>query len=352
MNIEIQKRKDLLKKPDVKNLGFGKYFTDHMFVMDYDNGEWHSPRIVPYGNLEISPALMVLHYGQGIFEGLKAFRTKEDKILLFRPLENFKRLKRSSTRLCIPEIDENFALKCLMELIRVDQDWIPKEKDTCLYIRPFVFASEAGLGVHPANSFKFMIILSPVGSYYGTLGTTKILVEDQYIRAAKGGTGNTKAILNYAMSLKAQEKAIAAGCNQVLWLDAEHRKYVEEVGTMNVAFKIKGKIFTPPLTNGTILPGITRDSILKILEKENIPFEEKALSIDEIIAAIQDGTLEEAFGIGTAAKISPIGTLMYKNETYIINNDKIGETSKYLFDKLTKIQIGDAPDEFGFNVEL
>lgn len=352
MNIQFQQRKVLQEKPDVNNLGFGKYFTDHMFVMDYDDGKWHSPRIIPYGDISVSPALMVLHYGQGIFEGLKAFRTTNDEILLFRPEENFKRLNKSSNRLCIPEINEDFALKCLKALLEVDKEWIPKEKDTCLYIRPFIFASETGLGVHPAHSYKFMIILSPVGSYYGTLGTTKILVEDEYVRAAKGGTGNTKAISNYAMSLKAQEKAIAAGCDQVLWLDSDNRKYIEEVGTMNVAFKIDGTIYTPPLTNGTILPGITRDSVLKILEKENIPFEEKAPTIDEVIDAVKSGTLQEAFGIGTAAKISPIGTLVYRGETYIINNDQIGDTSKYLFDKLTKIQTGEIEDEYGFVVKL
>ncbi|MFV0502600.1 MAG: branched-chain amino acid aminotransferase [Lachnospirales bacterium] len=349
--LDIQLAKELKEKPDTKKLGFGKYFTDHMFIMDYTDEKWRNPRIVPYEDLAFSPATMVFHYGQGVFEGLKAFKNQDDDILLFRPKENFKRMNASCNRLCIPPIDEDFALDALKELLKIEKDWIPKEENTCVYIRPFIFASEVGLGVRPAKDYKFIMILSPSGSYYGTLGTTKILIEDEYTRACPGGTGNTKAISNYAMSLKAQEKAIAKGYDQVLWLDAIHKKYIEEVGTMNVCFKINGAVYTAPL-DGTILPGITRDSIIKILHNMGVEVREERLAVEDLIEYGKKGQLEEAFGVGTAAKISPIGEFLYKDEKIIVNNNEIGELSRTLFDTLTNIQTGVAKDELNFTLKF
>jgi len=340
-------------KPDESKLIFGKAFTDHMFVMDYIAGQgWVDPRIVPYEPFLIDPAAMVFHYGQAVFEGLKAYRTADGRTLLFRPQLNFARLNRSDERICIPEIDEDFALFALRELLRTDADWIPTAENTSLYIRPFVIATEAALGVHPSSTYKFMILLSPVGAYYKTgLAPVKIIIEDEYVRAVRGGIGFTKSSANYAISLKGQEKAIERGCAQVLWLDGVERKYVEEVGTMNVFFVIDGKAVTPELT-GSILPGVTRDSVIQLLHSWGIPVEERRISIDEVFAAHAAGTLDEAFGSGTAAVISPIGEFCMGDRQITLTSGETGPLSQRLYDTLTGIQYGKVPDTFGWIVEV
>ncbi len=352
MEIRVELSKNLKTKPDQKNLGFGRYFTDHMFIMNYKDGEWRDPRIVPYAPLELDPASMVLHYGQSVFEGLKCYRTKDGKINLFRPEKNFERLNKSDERLCIPEIDRDFAVHALSELIKIEKDWIPTEPGTSLYIRPFTLATEVGVGVHPSSEYLFIIILSPVGAYYKEgLNPVKICIEDEYVRAVRGGIGFTKATANYAISLKGQEKAKEMGYSQVLWLDGIERKYIEEVGTMNVFFKINGEVLTPEL-GGSILPGITRMSVIELLEDKGIKVTERKITIDEIFEAAEQNKLEEAFGTGTAAVISPIGELNMSGKKIIINDGKIGEFSQKLYDELTGIQYGIIEDKFNWIKEV
>lgn len=340
-------------RPDEKNLVFGKTYTDHMFIMDYDAGQgWHDPRVIPYQNISLDPAAKVFHYGQTIFEGLKAYRTDDNRIVLFRPDQNWQRLNRSNERLSIPAIDPEVAGEALRTLIDVDREWVPSEPGTSLYIRPYVIATEPALGVSPSLKYMFMIILSPVGAYYSEgLNPVPIHVESEYVRAVKGGVGNAKTAGNYAASLKAQEGASALGYSQVLWLDGVHRKYIEEVGSMNVFFKINGTVITPAL-NGSILDGITRKSVLQLLRSWDIPVEERAISIDELVEAHKNGTLEEAFGTGTAAVISPVGALHYENEKLVINDNKTGELSSRVYDTITGIQRTDLPDPFGWVVEV
>jgi branched-chain amino acid aminotransferase len=340
-------------KPDADQLGFGQYFTDHMFIMDYTEGQgWHHPRIVPYQPLTLEPSCMVFHYGQTVFEGMKAYLTKEEEVLLFRPDQNFKRLNGSNDRLCIPHIDEEFALEALKQLIKLDREWIPSAPGTSLYIRPFVISTEPHLGVHPSHNYLFIIILSPVGSYYKEgLNPVKIAVEKNYVRTVIGGTGTAKTGGNYASSLKAQEESSKVGYSQVLWLDGRENKYIEEVGSMNIFFKVNGEVITPEL-NGSILPGITRDSIIQLLKHWKVPVVERRISMDEIAQAYKDGTLEEAFGTGTAAVISPIGEFLWEGERMVINNGEIGKVSKDLYDTLTGIQNGTKADPFGWSVKL
>jgi len=340
-------------KPDQSILGFGKYFTDHMFILDYVEGEgWKDARIVPNEPFLIDPAAMVFHYGQAVFEGLKAYNAEGSKILLFRPDMNFARLNHSDERMCIPQLDEEFVIHALKELIKIDSDWIPTEEGTALYIRPFVIATEAAVGVHPSKSYKFMIILSPVGAYYATgLAPVKIIIEDEFVRAVRGGIGFTKSSANYAISLKGQEKAIEKGYAQVLWLDGIERKYIEEVGTMNVFFIIDGKVVTPMLS-GSILPGVTRASVIELLKNWNIPVEERKISIDEVFHAHADGKLQEVFGTGTAAVISPVGEFIMGDKRIEICGGKIGEISQKLYDTLTDIQYGRVKDEFNWTVSL
>lgn len=344
---------NLKQKPNADQIEFGKHYTDHMFILDYTEGKgWHSPRIIPYAPLQLDPAAKAFHYGQTIFEGLKAYRTKDDKVFLFRPDRNFKRMNQSNERIVIPQIDEELALAALLKLVSIDQDWIPKAEGTSLYIRPFIIATEPSLGLAPSKSYQFIIIMSPVGSYYKEgINPVKIVVEEEYIRAAQGGTGEAKTGGNYASSLIAQEEAEKIGYTQVLWLDGKEKKYVEEVGSMNVFFKINGEIVTPAL-NGSILHGITRDSILHLLRHWNVPVVERKISIDEIYEAYHNGTLEEAFGTGTAAVISPIGELFWTNEKITINEGEIGTLTKKLYDTLTGIQYGTEPDPFGWIVEV
>ncbi len=353
MEIKKELTKTPKAKPPVDNLGFGKYFTDHMFIADYTAEKgWHDPRIVPYALLDIEPAAMVLHYGQAVFEGLKSYIADDGRVLLFRADKNFERLNNSDERLCIPYIDVEFALQGLIELIKIEKDWIPRAKGTSLYIRPFTIATEPALGVRPSESYQFIIILSPVGSYYPQgINPVKIYIEDEYVRAVKGGIGYTKATANYAISLKAQEKAKKLGYSQVLWLDGVERKYIEEVGTTNVFFKIDGKIVTPSL-EGSILPGITRDSVISLVKSWGMEVEEKRISIDELYDAYKSGKLEEAFATGTAAVISPIGEFNWKEEVMIINNENIGETSQRIYDELTGIQYGRIKDSFGWVKEV
>lgn len=353
MKIEIQKTTQKKQKPDENNLGFGKYFTDHMFIMDYENGKgWHSPRIIPYGDLPYSPACMTFHYGQSVFEGMKAYKTPEGEIQLFRPEKNMERLNVSNERLCIPQIDEKFAVEAVKELVRLDADWIPTKPGTSLYIRPFIIATDAMLGVHPSNTYQFIIILSPVGSYYKHgISPVKIYVEDAYVRAVRGGMGFTKTAGNYAASLKAQQVAQEKGYEQVLWLDGVEQKYIEEIGAMNVFFKINGEVVTPQL-NGSILSGITRMSTIELVKSWGIPMTERKISVDELFEAAEKGQLEEAFGTGTAAVISPIGELAWEGKKAIINDGKIGEISQRIYDTITGIQNGTVPDTMGWTVKL
>ena len=353
MEIKINLSATRKAKPDQNALGFGKYFTDHMFLMRYEEGKgWHDAQICPYAPLDLMPAAMVLHYGQAVFEGMKAYRHKDGKIVLFRPNKNFERLNKSDERLCIPHIDEDFAVEALRKLLEVEKEWIPTAEGTSLYIRPFVIATEEALGVHPSHNYLFMMILSPVGAYYAEgIKPVRICIEDEYVRAVKGGIGFTKATANYASSLKGQEKAKAMGYTQVLWLDGVERKYIEEVGTMNVFFKIDGKLITPSL-EGSILPGVTRDTVIALAKDWGVVVEERRISVDELYQAHTDGKLEEAFGSGTAAVISPIGEFNWAGKTITLCDGKIGPFAQKLYDELTGIQYGSVADRFGWVVEV
>ena len=343
-------------KPDSDNLKFGRAFTDHMFVMDYEEGKgWIDGRIVPYGPIALDPAAAVLHYSQQMFEGLKAYRTSEGKVLLFRPYKNAERTRKTNERMCIPDMDTELFVAAVKAIVDVDQDWIPEKEGTSLYIRPFIFADEAFVGVHTASHYKFIIICSPVGPYYDTpdggLLATSIFVEEEYVRAVQGGTGFAKVGGNYAASLKAQKQAAERGCEQVLWLDAVERKYVEEIGTSNAFFVIDGEVITAPLL-GTILPGVTRDSVLELLRKWNINVSERRLTIDDVRRAAEEGRLEEAFATGTAAVISPVGKLVFKDSEFKINSGKIGELSNRLYSTLYGIQTGKKTDDMDWTVEV
>ncbi len=353
IDIKITRTQNPKAKPDPRNLGFGQYFTDHMFSMDYTEGKgWHDPVIVPYAPLSLDPSTMALHYGQGIFEGLKAYKAKGGKILLFRPNKNMERINSSNERMCIPPIDTDFGIEAVKTLVKVDSDWIPSAEGTSLYIRPFIFATDPYLGVRPSKTYKYLIILSPVGAYYpGGLSPVKIYVESKYVRAVKGGTGFSKTMGNYASSLKSQAEAKEKGYIQVLWLDGIERKYIEEVGSMNVFFKINGTVVTPAL-NGSILPGITRDSVIQLLKKWGMEVTERPISIEEIYKAYTDGTLEEAFGTGTAAVISPIGELNMEGNKILINKGLIGPLSSKLYDSITGIQSGIIEDTMNWTVEV
>lgn len=353
MEIRVEACKSLKEKPDFKNLGFGKYFTDYMFEMDYEEGKgWHDARIVPYGPIKLDPASLVFHYAQEVFEGLKAYKSSDNKILLFRPEMNAKRFQSSCERLCMAKIPEDIFIEAVKAVVKHEKDWIPSEEGTSLYIRPFLFATEVGVGVHAATNYKFLIILTPVGNYYPEgVNPVKIYVEDEYVRATPGGTGHIKCGGNYANSVIAQEKAQKLGYTQVLWLDGVERKYVEEVGTMNVFFKIDGEIYTAPL-GGSILPGITRNSCIELLKSYGYKVNEAPLAIETLMNAAREGKLEEAWGTGTAAVISPIGELNYKGEIANINNFKTGKLTQKLYDDLTAIQWGRAKDSFNWIVEV
>ena len=353
MDIKITKTTAPKQKPEPSTLGFGKIFTDHMFIMDYSKGEgWHDARIVPFGYISMHPASTVLHYGSEIFEGLKAYRRADGKVQLFRPIENVRRMNNSAERLCLPQIPEEDALEALTAFVNLEQDWTPSEFGTSLYLRPFMFGNDESLGVHAVHNATFMIIASPVGSYYAEgINPVKIMIEDEDVRAVRGGTGYAKCGGNYAASNRAGERAEQKGYSQVLWLDGVERKYIEEVGAMNVMFKIDGEIVTPKLT-GSILPGITRKSCIEVLAKEGIKVSERLLSVDELEKAMEEGKLEEAWGCGTAAVVSPIGELCYKGKKCTVNGGKIGPITQHLYDTLTGIQWGKTEDTFGWTVEI
>ena len=353
MEIKITKALNLKEKPDSSTLGFGKFFTDHMFMMDWNSETgWQNARIVPFENLSIHPASTVLHYGSEIFEGLKAYRRADGKVQLFRPIENIKRMNNSAERLCLPQIPEDLALEVLETFVSMEQDWTPSAEGTSLYLRPFMFGNDETLGVHAVHNATFIIIASPVGSYYKEgINPVKIMIEDEDVRAVRGGTGYAKCGGNYAASNRAGERAEQKGYSQVLWLDGVERKYIEEVGAMNVMFKIGDEIVTPMLS-GSILPGITRKSCIEVLKSKGYTVSERLLSVDELGKALKNGTLKEAWGCGTAAVISPIGELCYKGEKFAINNGEIGETTQMLYDTLTGIQWGKLTDSFGWTYPI
>ena len=352
LDIRVEKVEQRKEKPDFNNLGFGKYFTDHMFVMDFsDEKGWYNARIVPFGYIPIHPASTVLHYGAEIFEGMKAYKT-ENGYQMFRPYENAKRFNDSAERLCLPTIEPEDFVQAITELINLDYSWIPDANGTSLYIRPFMFGNDESLGVHAVHNATFVVILSPVGSYYKEgLNPVKITIEDKDVRAVRGGTGYAKCGGNYAASLRAGKVAASKGFSQVLWLDGVERKYIEEVGAMNVMFKIKGEIVTPSLT-GSVLPGITRKSCIEILREWGYKVTERLLSVDELITAAENGELEEAFGTGTAAVISPIGHLFYKDVDHVVSNNQIGELTQRLYDELTGIQWGKKEDKRNWCVKV
>lgn len=335
--------------PDEDKLGFGQYFTDHMFVMDYQTGKgWYDPRIVPYEEFSLYPAAMVLHYGQAIFEGMKAFKTVDNDITVFRTQDYLARFNRSAAIVCIPQIDTDKVYEGLKKLLDIEKRWVPGKLGTSLYIRPFVIATDPYVGVKVSDQYKLFIILSPVGAYYAAgFNPVSIKVEDKYVRAVAGGLGEAKTPANYAASLRAQVEAKKEGYAQVLWLDAVERKYVEEVGTMNIFFKIGGEIITPAL-NGSILGGITRRTVLETAKDWGLKVSERAISIDEVFDAHAKGQLEEVFGSGTAAVISPVGELSWKGQKIVINNNKTGEFSQKLFDYVTGLQYGKVQDKFGW----
>ena len=353
MEIKITKAPVLKEKPDSSTLGFGKIFTDHMFIMDWNSEKgWYNQRIVPFENLSIHPASTVLHYGSEIFEGLKAYRRKDGKVQLFRPIENIRRMNNSAERLCLPQIPEDMAMEILTKFVELEQDWTPSDEGTSLYLRPFMFGNDESLGVHAVHNATYIIIASPVGSYYAEgINPVKIMIEDEDVRAVRGGTGYAKCGGNYAASNRAGEKAAKQGYAQVLWLDGVERKYIEEVGAMNVMFKIGDEIVTPMLS-GSILPGITRKSCIEVLKDKGYKVSERLLSVDELGEALKNGNLKEAWGCGTAAVVSPIGELCYKGVKYPINNGEIGEITQMLYDTLTGIQWGKIEDTYGWTKEI
>ena len=354
MDIRVELTKTPKAKPtDESNLGFGHVFTDHMFIMNYDKGQgWHDARIVPYAPLELSPAAMCLHYAQEVFEGLKAYRTAEGSVQLFRPEENFKRLNVSNERLVVPQIDVDFCIEALDKLVSIEKDWVPHTDGASLYIRPFIIACDPFLGVRPADSYMFIIILSPSGAYYSTgLNPVSIYVESNYVRAVKGGMGFTKTGGNYAASLIGQDEAHKQNYSQVLWLDGIEKKYIEEVGAMNIFFVIDGEVVTPAL-QGSILSGITRKSSIELCRSWGLKVSEKRITIQEVADAYDAGKLQEVFGTGTAAVISPVGTLKWGDKVMTINNNKIGEISQKLYDTMTGIQYGKIEDKFNWVYKL
>ncbi len=349
MDITITKAASPKPKPDDSNLGFGTIFTDHMFNMDYDPERgWHHPRIEPYGPLVMDPSTMVLHYGQGVFEGLKAYRTSSGDIQLFRPRENMKRLNNSCRLLCIPPFDEAFTLEALKALLRVERDWVPAAPETSLYIRPTILAMDPYLGVRASHTYRYFIILSPVGAYYAEgFNPVKIMVTKEHVRAVRGGVGEAKTPGNYAASLLAGDRAHQAGYTQVLWLDGVEQKYIEEVGSMNIFFVIDDELITPAL-NGSILPGITRDSVLALAESWGMRVSEQQITIDDVVRAHAAGRLQEIFGSGTAAVISPVGELCFGEKILQIGDGRVGAISQKLFDAITAIQYGKSDDLMGW----
>jgi branched-chain amino acid aminotransferase len=350
----VTRASTLKTRPKDSELGFGQIFTDHMFLADFQEEKgWYDPRIEPYGPISLDPAAAVLHYSQAVFDGLKAFRGVDGKIRLFRPHKHVERMNGSARRLCIPPLDPALALDSIVRLVGIDQEWVPRTVGTSLYVRPVIFASEAFLGVRPARSYIYYVILSPVGAYYPEgMAPVKILVVDKYVRAVEGGMGAAKTGGNYAASLLASDEAKHLGYTQVLWLDGVHRKYLDEVGTMNIMVKIGDEIVTPPLGSNTILPGVTRDSVLTLLRDWGMRASERQVSIDEVAEAHRSGALAEVWGTGTAAVISPVGELAYKGEKMVINGGRIGPLTQRLYDAIVRIQYGQGPDPYGWTLEV
>jgi len=353
---DFQKTTTPKQKPNPDTLKFGRAFTDHMFLMDYETGKgWHDGRIVPYGPLSLDPAAAVFHYGQEVFEGMKAYRTPDRRVQLFRPYMNADRARKSNVRMCMPDFEPDLFVEAIRALVNIERDWIPEKQGTSLYIRPFIIADDAFLGVQPANHYIFVIICSPVGPYYdipgGGLAPTNIYVEDEYVRAAVGGVGFAKVGGNYAASLMAQVRANSMGCAQVLWLDAIEHNYVEEIGTSNAFFMIGDEVITAPLL-GTILPGVTRASVIELLDKWGVKVSERRLRIGDIVKAAEDGNLKEIFASGTAAVISPVGKLVFKDRSLTVGDGGVGELSMKLYETLYGIQTGAIADEMGWTLEV
>ena len=355
MNDAIRITRAVTKKPKPKDseLGFGMIFTDHMFVADFQEEKgWYDPRVEPYGPLSLDPATAVLHYAQAVFDGLKAFRGQDSKVRLFRPQKHIERMNSSAKRMCIPPLDPDLALRSLVTLVGLERDWVPSSVGTALYVRPTIIASEPFLGVRPAKSYIYYVILSPVGAYYKEgMNPVKILVVDSYVRAVDGGVGAAKTGGNYAASLLAAEEAHHAGFTQVLWLDGAQRKYLDEVGTMNIMLRLGDEVVTPPLT-GTILPGVTRDSALTLLREWGLAVSERQIEIHEVVAAARKGTLREAWGTGTAAVISPVGEFAYQGERIVINAGRVGELTQRLYQAIVDIQYARVPDQHGWTLEV
>lgn len=352
-NIQITRATDLKEKPSTDGLPFGKYFSDHMFILDYnEESGWHNGRILPYGPIELDPAASILHYGQTIFEGLKAYLTNDGKVNLFRPERNIERLNKSNDRLSMPELDPEYVLKAIKTLVSLDKSWVPDAPGTALYIRPYVFGTEPTINVVPSREYKLMIILSPVGAYYPEgLNPVKIAVETDYVRAVVGGTGEAKTGGNYAGSFKAQNIVAEKGYSQVLWLDGIEHRYIEEAGAMNVFFKIDGEVVTPSLA-GSILHGVTRNSVIQLLKHWGVPVTERRISIEELYSLHAAGKVEEMFSAGTAAVISPIGQLTWKDKDMVVNDFKIGELTQKIYNTLTGIQYGTEEDVFDWITEV
>lgn len=354
INLHVAEREHRKEKPsDESKLGFGNIFSDHLFMVNYKEGMgWHDARIVPYQGLNLDPAALVLHYAQQVFEGMKAFRGRDGGIYTFRWRDNFRRMNQSVKRLCIPEIDVDFVFDALKKLVVLDKEWIPKSSGASLYIRPVVIATEPALGVRISDEYLYYIMTGPVGPYYPEgFNPTKIYVSDEYVRAVRGGVGNVKTSGNYGASLLASQKAKKKGYTQVLWLDAIERKYVEEVGTSNMFFVLGDEVVTPTLT-GSILPGITRDSVIQLVKDWGIKVVERQISIDEVVEGTKNGTLKEMFATGTAAVVSPVGEFLYKEQAYQVADGKTGELSKRLYDEITAMEYGEKQDRYGWTVRI
>ena len=334
---------------DFDNLGFGNVFSDHMFSMKYEEGRWQQPEVLPYGPVPVDPGNATLHYGQAVFEGLKAFMGDDGTVRIFRPDMNYERLRNSCERLCIPVPDEDHFYGAMESLIQLDHGWIPRERGQSLYIRPLIFSNESHLEVRPSQAFRFLVMTAPVRTYFDeNTAAIDLKVEEEYTRSAPGGMGAAKTSGNYSVSLLPGEQGRKQGFAQVLWLDGLEHRYVEEVGAMNIFFRIDGKVVTPSLV-GTILPGVTRDSVIKLMEDAGDPVEERRIEIDEVVTAIRTGSMQECFGAGTAVIIAPVGGISYRGEHLTINNSEAGEVTRRLYDQVTGIQLGELPDRHGWN---
>ncbi len=350
--LRVQRASAPREMPADATAHFGTVFSDHMFLMRYDAGRgWHDPEIKPLEPLSLMPGTSVLHYGQAVFDGLKGFRGKDGQVRLFRPEMHAKRLRRSAERLAIPPLDEVWVVESFLRLVDVDRRWVPGERGTALYLRPTIVAADPAIGLHPAHSYVYFLILCPVGAYYAESGPVSIVADEQFVRAAPGGLGAAKTPANYAASLLAAERAKEAGYTQVLWLDAVERRWIEEVGTMNIMARFGDEVVTPPLGD-TILAGVTRDSALALMRSWGLKVSERPIAIEAMIAAAKDGTLAEVWGTGTAAVVSAVGEIGWRGERVQVNGGKPGALTRRLYDGLTAIQYGEAPDPFGWTVPV